>query len=190
MFETVELPYVLSLFIILFLLFLFFFLFSLILSSSIFQLLIFFFFLSVSIPPSFFFSFSFSCLFLLQFRSFNRIVFFFLLLYCYLLETFCTVIKLHIFHSFILVSLFNLASSQLPFSISLSVISSVAPLRSRKRNLLLKAKVNDLCHVCVISRRYEYEEWNQCNRIVLFHSSQWRLKTEDLEKTFYRYFLF
>lgn len=188
MFETVELPYVLSLFIILFLLFLFFFLFSLILSSSIFQLLIFFFFLSVSIPPSFFFSFSFSCLFLLQFHSFNRIVFFFC--YCYLLETFCTVIKLHIFHSFILVSLFNLASSQLPFSISLSVISSVAPLRSRKRNLLLKAKVNDLCHVCVISRRYEYEEWNQCNRIVLFHSSQWRLKTEDLEKTFYRYFLF
>lgn len=130
--RNVELPYVLSLFIILFSFFSFFFhvFLPLILFSSIFQLLTFFFSLSLSQSfPVSSSSFSFSCLFLFQFRSFSRIVvFFFFFLLLLFIGTFFTVIKLHIFHSFVLVSLFNLARSQLPFSISLSVISSVASL--------------------------------------------------------------
>lgn len=128
--RNVELLYVLSLFIILFSPFSFFFhvFLPLILFSSIFQLLTFFF--SLSLNPSQFLLLLF--LFLVFFCS-NSVLsaelsFFFFFLLLLFIGTFFTVIKLHIFHSFVLVSLFNLARSQLPFSISLSVISSVAPL--------------------------------------------------------------
>lgn len=108
--RNVELPYVLSLFIILFSPFSFFFsrfspLNPLLFNISTSYLFLFSLFQSFPVSSS---SFSFSCLFLFQFRSFSRIVvFFFLFGYCYLLGLF----------SLLLNCIFSILSFSFPFLI-------------------------------------------------------------------------